>query len=165
MTPTILILRPALWQATLQALAPYHRRRVEGGCLWYGARDDDIARAVAVGIPRQVNWARNFEIPADALADLSRRMPENLVVVGQIHCHPGSDTTHSPWDDAMIVSRRVFSLVLPYYAAPSCDLSVVGVHVHEGTRWVRLSAGAIRERLVVETASDNTSEPLVVDER
>src|SRR5688572_20147140 len=109
MTPAMLKLTPAVWRATLDAFAPYQTSCVEGGCLWYGRRGGDTARALLVGVPKQINRPRNFEIPADALAELNALVPEGLVVVAQVHSHPGLDTMHSPWDDDMMVSRRAFS--------------------------------------------------------
>jgi len=168
MTPKILILSAPLWQSTLQALARYGPRRVEAACLWYGDRKDDAARALAVGIPRQVNRARNFEIPADALAELNQLMSDGLVVVAQVHSHPGSCTTHSPWDNAMMVSRKIFSLVIPHYAARPCDPAAAGIHVHDGARWIKLAPTVTQEHLRVETAEtefEGSARPLVVDAR
>lgn len=165
MTPTTLQLTPAVWRATLDALEPYRRRRVEGGCLWYGRRGGGSARAVLVGIPNQVNHPRNFDIPADWLAELNGLVPDGLIVVGQVHTHPGADTTHSPWDDRMMVSRKVFSLVLPHYAAPPCDISSVGVHTHDGHGWVKLLPAEVQRRLIIETEGDAPAGAIVVDAR
>lgn len=173
MTPERLELTPALWQTTLGVLTSYRLRRVEGGCLWYGQRDAQTARAVLVGIPRQINRARNFEIPADALAELNTlvtRVRNDLVVVAQVHTHPGAETRHSLWDDAMMVSRKVFSLVLPRYSMLPCNIDTVGLHVHDGTKWMYLTREEAKGRLVVveyAKALDEAllDETLIVDTR
>lgn len=150
MTPTQLRFTPALWSATLEAMTPYQERRREGGCLLYGRRADDVARALIVGVPRQVNRARSFEIPADALAALNTRVPDDLIVVAQVHSHPGADTTHSVWDDTQMVSRRAFSLVLPHYAALPCAPDSAGVHIFNGSNWIKLSGAEAFLRIIVE---------------
>ncbi len=162
MTPRSLVLTASLWEATLAAFAPYRQRQVEGGCFWYGARQGDAAR---VGIPKQVNRPQDFEIAAEALATLNVLVPEDLVVVAQIHSHPGIDTTHSPRDDQLVVSRKVFSLVLPAYAALPCDLASVGVHVHDGLRWVKLQPREAPRRLTIEATEETITGPRVVDAR
>lgn len=158
MTPQVLHLTPALWRTTLDALAPYRDRRVEGGCLWYGHRESDVAHALLVGVPRQVNRARNFEIPADALAELNAHVPDDLIVVAQVHSHPGTDTTHSWWDDALMVSRRAFSLVVPRYAELPCEPEGAGVHVYDGSSWVKLMPDERCRRLVIEVDVSGQSE-------
>lgn len=158
MTPAELHLTIALWRMTLAALAPYSDRRVEGGCLWYGRREGDVARVFVVGVPRQVNRARNFEIPSDALAELSAGVPSSFFVVAQVHSHPGHDTTHSPWDDGMMVSRRAFSLVLPRYAALPNDLASAGVHTYDGRGWVKLTPADARRRVIIDEAVDAAAE-------
>lgn len=153
MTPAELHLTAALWRTTLAALAPYCERRVEGGCLLYGRREGEEARALVVGVPHQVNRARNFEIPADALAALSAAIPDGLIVVAQVHSHPGTDTTHSRLDDALMVSRRAFSLVLPRYAAHPSEPASAGVHIYDGSGWVKLTPAAARCRVIVDEAA------------
>lgn len=149
MTPETLELTPSVWQATLVALAPYRTGRVEGGCLWYGWRNSEHAWAVLVGVPKQINRADHFAIPAEALAELNALIPDAFVVVAQVHTHPGVGTTHSAWDDTMMVSRKLFSLVLPRYAALPCEVGAAGVHIHDGNWWVKLPPEASRGRLKV----------------
>ncbi len=165
MTPTTLEFTPALWRATLDALRPYSTRHLEGGCLWYGRRDGQMARADLVGVPKQVNRPRNFEIPADALAELNSRIGDELVVVAQVHSHPGVDTTHSPWDDTMMLSRKAISLVLPHYARPPCEIDMAGVHVYDGTRWVKLEPEVGRSKLRVVMGIGELDSPRMVDAR
>lgn len=163
MSPEALLLPDTIWPRTLELLAGYRRARVEGGCLWYGRRNGATATAMLIGVPKQINRMRNFEIPSDALAELNAEIPDQLVVVAQLHLHPGSDTRHSTWDDHLVVSQRVFSLVLPNYGAPPCDLGHAGIHAHDGRAWKRLpgpvglarvrfsSTAVMAPRIVVDT--------------
>lgn len=165
MTPETLKLTPGVWRATLDAMVPYRTGHVEGGCLWYGCRDRRTTMALLVGVPKQVNHPRNFAIPPDALAELNSMVPEDLVVVAQLHSHPGSDTTHSLWDNEMMVSRRAFSLVMPFYAALPCDLRAAGVHVYDGTHWVKLQRLEGHRWLLLEPETGETAQSILVDAR
>ena len=98
--PDTLVVAAQVWRSTISLLEPYARVQVEAGVLWYGTRSsDELAVAVLAGIPRQTNRKRSFEITSEDLAALNRAVPERLVVVAQLHTHPGEDTEHSPWDD------------------------------------------------------------------
>lgn len=165
MTPAQLRFSMPLWQATLNVLALYREQQVEAGCLWYGQREDDAAYATLVGMPKQINRRRNFEIVSDALAELNARIPGDLVVVAQVHSHPGRDTTHSPWDNDMMVSRKVFSLVLPFYGALPCDWSKIGMHAHDGQHWVKLPQAEMVDRLVVGGSGGVSTSITLVDTR
>ena len=149
MTPTRLEVDPQVWEQTVKMLQQYTAARVEAGCLWYGSRDADRAFATLLGVPKQINRPLNFEIPADALAEINLLVPSDVVVVAQIHSHPGSDSTQSCWDDRMIVSRRAVSIVIPNYGALPCDLALAGVHIHDGRHWVKLDARGAADRVIV----------------
>lgn len=124
------------WARTLEVFEPFSEREVEGGCLWYGRRD--IGSVELIGVPRQVNQPRYFEIPSDALAELNLAMPPELSVLAQLHAHPGRTVRQSPWDDICIVSRRVVSVVLPGYGRGPVSLESCGIHRVIDGRWTLL---------------------------
>lgn len=138
----------AVWQSTQAIFEGFARREVEGGCLWYGARKTDLTRVELVGVPRQLNRRQNFEIPPDALAELNAAVPEAYEVVGQVHGHPGDDVRHSWWDDDLVVSRRIVSLVLPAWGAGPVAMDDVGVHVFQDGAWRRLDSQGVGQVLV-----------------
>lgn len=139
-----------LWELTLDVMAPYSERGVEAGCFWYGTRTPDTDFALVAGIPRQINRPQNFEIPSDALAELITALPPaGLVAVAQIHTHPGTDTKHSPWDNDMVVSRKLYSLVLPRYGRRPCPLGAVAVHAFGEGGWQRLSREEAATRILL----------------
>jgi hypothetical protein len=149
---------PEIWETTLRLMQPYATRGVEAGCFWYGMRTDTAAFAVTAGIPAQINRPRNFEIPSEALAELIAHLPTpDLAAVAQIHTHPGDDTEHSPWDDDLVVSRKIYSLVLPMYGRLPCPLESAGVHLFADGEWRQLDSAdaAIRVRVL----------PAIVDTR
>ena len=142
-----------MWENTLDLMAPYAERGVEAGCFWYGMRGIEADFAVLCGIPQQINRAQNFDIPSDDLATLVSALPtEGLVTVAQIHTHPGRETTHSRWDDGLIVSRKIYSLVLPHYGKRPCVPNAVSVHEFRGAEWHSLASkeAAISIRVISE---------------
>ena len=156
--PARLLVSESLWMATVAALAPYTAARVEAGVYWYGIRNTDAAACCSVGIPRQANRRANFAVEADDLAALTRLVSEPLVVVAQLHTHPGVDTRHSSWDDNLALSRKVLSLVLPNYGR-NPRLEDAGVHECVDGRWRRLEARDAADRIVlIPTLSDGRRE-------
>jgi hypothetical protein len=139
---------PALWKTTTELVQPYAARGVESGCFWYGTQTEDDTFAVAVGISFQINRPRNFEIPSEALAALVGRLPSSdLVAVAQIHTHPGEDTEHSPWDDDLVISRKIYSLVLPRYGRSPCPIDAARVHRFVEGRWLALDLADTAARI------------------
>ena len=147
--PTKLVVSDLLWQQTLALLQQYTAKRLEAGCFWYGVRTEDTASALTLGIPRQINRPANFDIPADGLAELIKAACETsgLVAVAQIHIHPGADVRHSPRDDKQVVSRNIFSLVIPNYCKPPIVFESIGVNRFENNRWTRLSSEVARKAI------------------
>ena len=137
---TNLLVTDGVWSITCEVFSMYAKRRVEAGCFWYGLRDGSSAIASVVGIPRQQNSPWNFEIDADDLANLMEAASrQGLSLVAQLHTHPGVDTNHSPYDDSRIVSRKIYSVVLPHYGRDQWQPRLVGVHQFDVNRWRRLA--------------------------
>ena len=152
----MLVIAAQVWRSTVSLLEPYARGRVEAGLLWYGTRSsDDVALAILVGIPVQTNAKRSFDISADDLAALNRAVPEELVVVAQIHTHPGEGTEHSPWDDEKIVSRKIFSLVFPRHGS-GLLLPESSVHEFVDGKWRVLDPADARRRVALAPDSVDT---------
>ena len=146
--PSYLVITTEAWRATAALLAPYADAKTEAGLYWYGIRNSEAAVATVVGIPRQINRRGNFEVARDDLASLVLAVPDELVAVAQVHTHPGADTLHSPWDDDLVVSQKILSLVLPRYGrSPSLD--EVGVHECTDGFWQRLPSADVNKRIVV----------------
>lgn len=153
--PRLLIISREAWLATSSLLAPYADASVEAGLYWYGIRCFDAAIVSVVGIPHQTNRRGSFEVRDEDLAALVLAIPDELVVVAQIHTHPGSDTRHSPWDDKLAVSQKIISFVFPGYGQDP-SLEDVGVHEFIDERWSRLSPRDVAERIVLSLAVVDT---------
>ena len=144
--PQFLIVPEAVWTLSADLLARYSRGGTEGGLFWYGIRQLDTAVAILAGVPNQINRPRNFAITGDALAALTREIPEPLVMFAQLHLHPGSDTNHSEWDDERAASRKALSIVIPNYGS-SWDIHDAGIHECRNGTWTRLERSEIEERI------------------
>jgi hypothetical protein len=151
----------AIWLATQGIFEGFARGEVEGGCLWYGRPVPERTRVELVGVPRQLNRRQNFEIPPDALAELNAAVPEDYEVVGQVHGHPGDDVHHSWWDDDLVVSRRIVSLVLPAWGARPLAIGKVGVHLFQDGAWRRLDSQGVRQALVFDGSLQDGQAPVL----
>jgi len=146
--PRSLIIPEATWDATARLVTGYAEAKVEAGLYWYGIRSADVAVVIVAGIPQQTNRRQNFVVNDDDLAALVKGIPDGLVVVAQIHTHPNSDTLHSKWDDGLIVSQKILSLVLPKYGR-AASLREAGVHEFIDGRWMMLSPEKVAERVLI----------------
>jgi len=103
-------------QATHRLLRMAGRR--ESGVMWYGTKDasgDGTVRYV-VAPRQQMRWG-NYHVSAEALAEVVHRLPEGLKPLAQAHSHPGEWVEHSTYDDAMVSSNRILSLVFSCMAS------------------------------------------------
>lgn len=146
--PRSLIISGDAWRVTCSLLGPYASLQVEAGLYWYGIRSNEAASVTVVGIPHQTNRKGNFEVTDDDLAELVLAIPDGLVVVAQIHTHPGSDTGHSSWDDDLAVSQKILSLVFPRYGR-NLKLEDAGAHEYIADRWEHLSPRDSAKRIVL----------------
>ena len=104
----------------------------ESGAIWYGDRLEDGGGVVRLVVaPRQIMRRFNYEIPADAVAEIVRQLPESWRPLAQVHSHPGGLTEHSRYDDRMALSRRALSIVFPSYGRYRAESFPAGVGVHE----------------------------------
>jgi len=135
-------------QATHRLLRMAGRR--ESGVMWYGTKDasgDGTVRYV-VAPRQQMRWG-NYHVSAEALAEVVHRLPEGLKPLAQAHSHPGEWVEHSTYDDAMVSSNRILSLVLPSYGRKTrIFLHGVGVHEWQNGYWHRLDPDLAKKRIV-----------------
>jgi len=142
-----IVVSAATWEATLDLLAPFGRLGLEGGCLWYAVSGEAERVVSLIGVPAQTNYPRSFAIPADSLADLNLAVDPHLTVVAQLHLHPETWTGQSDWDEHVVVSRRVLSVVLPVYGQRPCEIGNCGIHAFDGSAWRRLPDELVGRRI------------------
>lgn len=147
-TDAVLRLPPLALTGTLDLLRRAGRR--ECGAFWYGERAPDGSGQVKLVVaPRQTMSRGNYQISAQAIAELVRQLPETWRPLAQVHSHPGVRVEHSRYDDRMAMSRRALSLVFPFYGryAPAAFPAGVGVHEHQSDHWHLLSPRLAAERV------------------
>lgn len=115
----------------------------EGVVLWAGRRDgQDVVVVAAVAVESDHGWGhvRVDETQVGWAARAMRR--HGLILVAQVHSHPGSDTRHSDGDDDLIVLRHegMFSLVVADFGRGGLEGGDgLGIHQLQGGAWVRVS--------------------------
>lgn len=117
----------------------------EGIVLWAGHRIDDDTIVDACVVPEaEHTWGsvRIGHVAVGKAARAARRA--GLVIVAQVHSHPGTDTRHSDGDDMMILlpHEGMFSLVVAEYGAGSVlPVEGAGLHQYQDGRWVMVNDG------------------------
>ncbi|WP_156936441.1 Mov34/MPN/PAD-1 family protein [Mesorhizobium sp. LNJC394B00] len=145
---SVLRLPPTAISATRELLQREGRR--ESCVFWYGERDGDTALVRSVRAPTQRSMPGNYHVEPDAISEMVRDLPEGWKPLAQIHSHPGMGTEHSRYDDRMISSRRILSIVFPIYGVPAAPWPQgIGVHEWQNDYWHMLSPGQVHGRLEV----------------
>jgi hypothetical protein len=123
--------------------------RRESGVMWYGTKDasGDGTVCYVVAPRQQMRWG-NYRVSAEALAEVVHRLPEGWKPLAQAHTHPGEWAEHSSYDDAMVSSHRILSLVFPSYGRTTRGfLQDVGVHEWQNGYWHRLDPDLVKKRI------------------
>jgi hypothetical protein len=133
----------------------------ESGVMWYGTKDNHgNGNVLYVVAPRQrMSWG-NYHISAEALGAVVHGLRDGWRPLAQTHSHPGSFVEHSLYDDQMISSHNILSLVFPSYGRGSTRFPIgIGVHEFQHNYWYLLSDEYAARRVVV-TEGDCLSEDL-----
>lgn len=129
--------------------------RNEACVFWYGERHGDNAYVLSVRCPAQVSTWGNYHVEPEAMSEMVRDLPDTWRPLAQIHSHPGVNVEHSRYDDAMVSSRRILSIVFPAYGKLAANWpSEIGVHEWQTDYWHMLSAAQASARLHVQPSGD-----------
>lgn len=115
----------------------------EGMVLWAGRRDGhDAVVAAVVSVDSDHGWG-HVRIDEAQVGKAARAMRRHgLILVAQVHSHPGRDTRHSDGDDDLIVLRHegMFSLVVACYGREGLQGGDgLGVHQLQGATWIQVN--------------------------
>ena len=123
--------------------------RRESAVMWYGTRDGQgNARVSHVIAPKQTMSWGNYSITASALAQAVHRLPQECKAVAQVHSHPGAHVEHSNYDDRMVSSTRILSIVFPNYGRTLGSFPLeIGVHEWQHGYWHLLSLEESKRRV------------------
>ena len=114
--------------------------RHEGIALWLGRRCADATVVCSAVVPEADHTRGSVGMGRAAVGRAVRAARQvGLVVVAQVHSHPGRDTLHSDGDDEMILlpHEGMFSLVVASYGDGSIlPAAGAGLHQFQDGRWV-----------------------------
>jgi proteasome lid subunit RPN8/RPN11 len=118
----------------------------EGLAWWFGRRVDNDVIVLACHRPPCSSGPDFVMADAAATGSASRAARAvGLVLVGQIHSHPGDDTRHSDGDDDLVLMpyEGMFSLVVARYGSGSVlPDGGAGLHQFQTGRWVLIRQSA-----------------------
>lgn len=127
----------------------------EGIVLWAGRKVEDGLLVASAIVPRADHGCGRVHIDRSAVGASVRVVRSfGLIIVAQVHSHPGDDTRHSDGDDHMILlpHEGMFSVVVGRYGESGISPEEgAGFHQFQDTRWVAVSDAA-RSILIVPTS-------------
>ncbi len=125
----------------------------EGVLYWAGISAADIWVVTTIILPSARTTRGSFRTTAKTNADVVGFLADHeLVLLGQVHSHPGSFVDHSEGDivGALMPYQSFLSVVVPNYA---CDgllpLHGLGVHRFDQGEFQQLSEIEIKKTMVV----------------
>lgn len=142
------------------ALAGIRDRGHEGLVFWAGLQHGELTTFTTVVVPEADHSAQGIFVqePAygRAVAEAKR---VGVVILAQVHSHPGADARHSDGDDNLIIMpfEGMLSVVVPNYGVGWQRLTEAKVHQFRSRRWNLCSEASVRRGITVA--------PSVVDTR
>lgn len=155
-----LVLTEPVVAAIEQQLPTYGGAADHEGVVYLGGLETHESSIALVAIsPVAASTWGSFRTDLTANADVVNALSElGLVLVGQVHSHPGDWVDHSDGDDdgALVRFEGYWSLVVPSFAREGMrPLSKCGIHLFTNRAFRRLSAAAVRARVnIVPTCVD-----------
>jgi proteasome lid subunit RPN8/RPN11 len=127
--------------------------RHEGLVYWLGRRCDSDALVMTAYVPDSDHGPQHVFVSEGEVGKMSRRARSfGLVMVAQVHSHPGYDTRHSDGDDKLILMpfEGLFSLVVAHYGEGSpLPNEGAGLHQYQDKRWVQIHPASTDAMIVV----------------
>lgn len=94
-------------------------------------------------MPRAVHGRGFIHVEANEVGEAAHQArARRLVLLGQVHSHPGADTRHSDADDRLVLMARetMFSLVVANYGSGGITPTEgAGIHQFQDNQWVQIS--------------------------
>src|SRR5437867_1627638 len=123
----------------------------EGVVYWGGTETPGGPVVLTALSPTAATTRGSFRTDADANTTLVLTLARlDLVLVAQVHSHPGDCVDHSDGDDsgALVRFQGFWSLVVPQFARSGMQqLSRLGIHLYDAGQFRRLSSEAVTARV------------------
>lgn len=120
----------------------------EGLVFWGGRKREDLGVITTVVLPEVEHSHGRVHVSRRSYGIAGRRARERgLLLLGQVHSHPGSDVRHSDGDDDLIglPTEGMLSVVVPNFGVGFQELSEAGIHQLQDGRWVLCSPESVEE--------------------
>jgi proteasome lid subunit RPN8/RPN11 len=117
----------------------------EGIALWAGQRTEEDVVVCSVVVPEAEHTWGSVRIGHAAVGSAARAARRaGMVLVAQVHSHPGVDTRHSDGDDEMVLlpHEGMYSVVVGNYGEGSIlPAAGAGLHQFQDGVWVAVEDG------------------------
>lgn len=130
--------------------------RIDGGheglVFWAGEELGHVTNYSAVIVPAATHSRFGVFVDEAAYGRAVREARSHgLLLLAQVHSHPGRDVRHSDGDDDLIVMpfEGMLSIVVPLYGVEWSGLETAGVHQYQDGRWTRCLADSVRHFMSV----------------
>lgn len=134
-------------------------RKHEGVVYWAGRDMGPECLVTTCIAPNAVTSPGSFHVSAEANADVIMLLNKlSLVLMGQVHSHPGNLIGHSSGDDrgAFMPFENLISIVVPNYGRlDPWPLTKCGVHRFVGGAFRKLTEGEVERKFRVLPAACN----------
>jgi proteasome lid subunit RPN8/RPN11 len=145
---------------TLEITRAVLRHRGDDGfeavVLWLGRpADEERADILAPYVPEQIGYRSEdgvaVRVTDDGLSRLISDLPDGVFVLCRVHSHPGPAFHSDTDDDNMIISHQgAISIVVPFFARESIELTRCSVHeLDHAIGWRELDPAEVDERFEV----------------
>lgn len=139
------------------ALAGLRDRGHEGLVFWAGLDNGSFTAFTTVVVPDADHSDRGVFVTEAAYGRAaSEAKRAGVVLLAQVHSHPGSDARHSDGDDDLIIMpfEGMLSIVVPHYGVGWHEITEAKVHQFQDGRWTLCTDASVRRgittaRLVV----------------
>jgi hypothetical protein len=134
------------------ALAGLQERGHEGLVFWAGAQHGPLTVFTTVVIPPTDHRHGGVFVTERGFgAAVRAARAQRLLVLAQVHSHPGDDARHSDGDDELIVMpfAGMLSVVVPQFGVGWHDLESARVHQFHSGKWVLCTETSVRDGITV----------------
>jgi proteasome lid subunit RPN8/RPN11 len=141
------------------ALAGIGDRGHEGLAFWAGRQHGCQTVYTTVVVPEADHSYHGVFVTEAAFGQAaSEAKRRGVVILAQVHSHPGADARHSDGDDQLIVMpfESMLSVVVPNYGIGWQSMSEARVHQYQKGRWVLCSDPSVHNGIVVAPAAVDT---------
>lgn len=138
------------------ALAGIQDRGHEGLVFWAGWESGPLTMFTSVVIPEARHSKDGVSINEAAYGQCTRAAKaRGVVVLAQVHSHPGSDARHSDGDDSLILMpfEGMLSIVVPHYGIRWNGIEEARVHEFQSGQWVLCSDRSVNRGITVAPAT------------